>query len=262
MKTQQEKEKQSTSQKKADFSFFVAIDGLNSPRKSHDDKQQGQWKKRQIPRLSCKFQRQNTLLDIIFKDTSLSELFSEYLYIKYLIHTCNIYKLKYIHVIPHSCARLQEEQVKCAVGFKCLDSQHKLKTQRLSHLHARTDPRVLQVQSRRLHHASPRFVKLTPEDSVVVVSSPHSTEVSDCRMDWVRELRCDRIMCSEPFLEAKALLKRRSLLGRPFRHTLLHFLFSSPWTCGNKWEEQWSHHIFKRSEQNLNICSRGVVNLW
>lgn len=64
-------------------------------------------------------------------------------------------------------------------------------------------------------------------------SGAHSTVVSDCRMDWAREWRWDCAMCSKPFLEVKVLLKCRSLLRRQFRHILLHFLFSSPWTWTN-----------------------------
>lgn len=59
---------------------------------------------------------------------------------------------------------------------------------------------------------------------------PHSTVVSDCRMDWARESRWGCTACSEPFLVATALSERRSRLRWQFRHTLRHFLFSSPWT--------------------------------
>lgn len=50
-------------------------------------------------------------------------------------------------------------------------------------------------------------------------------------MDWARESRWGCTACSEPFLEAKALLQRWSLLRRQLRHTLCHFLFSSACTC-------------------------------
>lgn len=56
------------------------------------------------------------------------------------------------------------------------------------------------------------FDPVQPADGLIVLfflkgpSGPHSTVVSDCRMDCVRELRWNCTMCSDPFLEAKVLL--------------------------------------------------------
>lgn len=93
----------------------------------------------------------------------------------------------------------------------------------------------------------------------VLLLVPHSTVVSDCRMDWVRELRWNRTMCSEPFLEAKALLKWWSLLRRQFRHTLRHFLFSSPCTCKSSEMKLIKLKIFTPATKHIVQFSCSIV---
>lgn len=93
----------------------------------------------------------------------------------------------------------------------------------------------------------------------VLLLVPHSTVVSDCRMDWVRELRWNCTMCSEPFLEAKALLKWRSLLRRQFRHTLRHFLFSSPCTCKSSEMKLIKLKIFTPATKHIVQFSCSIV---
>ena len=86
------------------------------------------------------------------------------------------------------------------------------------------------------------FVKLKPKvpplRHLSDTSCSHSMVVSDCRMDCALELRWNCIICSDPFLEVKLLLKRCWVLLRwQFRHMLLHFLFNSPWTWGHRNKE-------------------------